>query len=94
MVGDEAAERIGTVLYWYTVGLVVSVWIGFILVPELATEALLHTGAPIGWDLHGVFPSLSSNAVGALGVLVTFWSLARLRTHPLPHLSSACWRMP
>jgi O-antigen ligase len=83
-VGDEAMERIGTVLYWSVVGLLLSVWVGFILAPEQAQSTILNTNAPLGWQLAGVWPSISSNGVGTLGVLLTFWSLARLRTLPSP----------
>jgi O-antigen ligase len=83
-VGDEAAERIGTVVYWFIVGLVLSVWMGFILAPDLAQGQILNTNAPLGWQISGNWPSISSNGVGTLGVLVTFWSLARLRVFPSP----------
>lgn len=83
-VGDEAAERIGTVVYWFIVGLLLSVWMGFILDPEQAKSVILNTNAPLGWQLAGVWPSISSNGVGTLGVLLAFWTLARLRTLPSP----------
>jgi O-antigen ligase len=83
-VGDEASERIGTVVYWFTVGLLLSVWIGFIVAPELAVSTILLGTAPIKSELQGIWPSISSNGVGTLGVVVTFWSLARLRTLPSP----------
>jgi hypothetical protein len=83
-VGDEASERIGTVVYWFIVGLLLSVWIGFIVAPEQARDTILNNNAPLGWELHGIWPSISSNGVGTLGVVVTFWSLARLRTLPSP----------
>jgi hypothetical protein len=83
-VGDEGADRIGLVLYRFTVGLLLSVWIGFLIAPDLAQSKILSTTAPLGWQIVGVWPSISSNGVGALGVLVTFWSLARLRTLPSP----------
>jgi O-antigen ligase len=82
-VGDEAAERIGTVLYWITIGLLLSVLIGCIVAPDLAITHLTNN-APIVWQISGVVPSISSNGVGTLGVLVTFWSLARLRALPSP----------
>jgi O-antigen ligase len=83
-VGDEAAERIGTVAYWFSVALLVSVWVGFIVAPEQAQDTILNNKAPLGWELGGVWPSISSNGVGTLGVLLTFWSLARLGTLPSP----------
>jgi hypothetical protein len=83
-VGDEAAERIGTVVYLFLVGLLLSVWVGFIVAPEQAQSTILNTNAPLGWQLAGIWPSISPNGVGTLGVLLTFWSLARLRTLPSP----------
>jgi O-antigen ligase len=79
-VGDEAAERIGTVVYWFTVGLLLSVWMGFILAPEEAQSVIHNSNPPLEWQIHGIWPSISSNGVGSLGVLLAFWSLARLRT--------------
>lgn len=83
-VGDDAVERIGAVLYWFTVGLLLSVWIGYVVAPDLAVSQLATKAAPIGWEITGVVPSISANGVGALGVLLTFWSLARLRRFPSP----------
>jgi O-antigen ligase len=83
-VGDMAAERIGTVVFWFTVGLLLSVWIGFILAPELVQTAIVNGNSPLRWQIQGIWPSIAPNGVGALGVLVTFWSLARLRTLPSP----------
>jgi O-antigen ligase len=83
-VGDEAAERIGTVVYWFTVGLLLSVWVGLILSPGEAMIPNLNPNAPLGWQILGIWPSIASNGVGALGVLVTFWPLARLRTLSSP----------
>jgi O-antigen ligase len=82
-VGDEAAGRIGTVLYWFTIGLMLSVLIACLVAPDLAITHLTNN-APMVWQISGVVPSISSNGVGTLGVLVTFWSLARLRTLPFP----------
>jgi hypothetical protein len=90
-VGDEAADRIGTILYWFTVGLLLSVWIGYVVAPDLAVGYLTNKEVPIDWQLSGVVPSISANGVGTLGVLVTFWSLARLRT--LPSLSTVQRRL-
>jgi O-antigen ligase len=81
-VGDEAADRIGALLYWLTIALLLSVWIGYVVAPDLAVGHLTNTQVPIGWQISGVVPSISSNGVGTLGVLVTFWSLGRLRTFP------------
>jgi O-antigen ligase len=76
-VGDEAIGRIGATLYWFIVALVASVWVGVVLFPSLAIEPLINQAAPIPWDVRGVYPQLAANAVGALGVLLAIWSLAR-----------------
>jgi O-antigen ligase len=77
IVGDEAAERIGALLYWFTVGLVMSIWISVILAPD---RALFHPiDTPIPWTIEGVYPLIAANGVGSLGVLLFFWSIARSR---------------
>jgi O-antigen ligase len=81
-VGDEAADRIEALLYWFTIALLLSVWIGYVVAPDLAVGHFTNTEVPIGWQIQGVVPSISANGVGTLGVLVTFWSLGRLRNLP------------
>jgi O-antigen ligase len=78
-VGDEATGRIESTLYWCTVGLVSSIWLGVALVPSKAILPLADEAIPIQYNLVGVFPSLASNAVGTLGIILTVWSLARMR---------------
>jgi len=79
-VGDEAAARIEAVLYWFTVGLLLSVWIGWIVAPHLAVNYITNEHAPLAFQIRGLVPSIAANGVGSLGVLLTFWSLGRLRT--------------
>jgi hypothetical protein len=77
-VGDEATSRIESTLYWYTVALIGSVWLGVVLFPSKAIVHLANEAAPIPYNLVGVFPSLASNAVGALGAILAVWSFARI----------------
>jgi O-antigen ligase len=75
--GDEASERIGAVLYWFTVGLLMSIWISVIVAPDRAVFHPVDT--PIPWAIEGVFPLIAANGVGTLGVVLFFWSIARSR---------------
>ncbi len=87
LVGDEAADRLGAVLYWFTVGLLLSVWIGYLVAPDQAIVYLSNQESPIPFQIRGLFPSYSANGVGTLGVLLTFWSLGRLRRIASPRRS-------
>jgi O-antigen ligase len=87
LVGDEAGDRIGAVLYWFTVGLLLSVWVGYVIAPQQAIVYLANQEAPIPFQIRGLFPSYSANGVGTLGVLLTFWSLGRLRRIASPRRS-------
>jgi O-antigen ligase len=80
LVGDEAVDRIGAVLYWFTVGLLLSVWVGYVVAPHQAIVYLATQEAPIPFQIRGLFPAVSANGVGTLGVLLTFWSLGRLQS--------------
>jgi hypothetical protein len=79
-VGDEATERIEAVLYWFAVGLVLSIWVGVILSPGETVHTA--TGSPLPWVITGVVPAIAANGVGTLGVLLFFWSLGRFRILP------------
>jgi O-Antigen ligase len=79
-IGDEAVSRMESTLYWYTVALIGSVWLGVVLFPSKAMEHLTNLAAPIPFALQGVVPALASNAVGALGAILTLWSLARVHS--------------
>jgi hypothetical protein len=79
-LGEAATSRIESTLYWCTVALVGSVWLGVALVPSKAIASLADQSIPIPYNLQGVFPAISSNAVGTLGVVLAFWSLARDRS--------------
>lgn len=78
-LGRAALPRIESVLYLFLVALVASVWVGVALVPEQAVEGFLNTRVPIKSQIRGVLPSISSNGVGSLGVLLAIWSLVRAR---------------
>jgi O-antigen ligase len=85
-VGEAATGRIESALYWCTVVLVASVWLGVVLFPSKAIAHLADQSIPIPYSLQGVLPAISSNAVGTLGVMLMFWSLARMRSGPLGRL--------
>jgi hypothetical protein len=77
-VGAEATKRIGAVLYWFAVVLLVTVWIGVVLFPDLALTTFRNLDVLWTFQVSGVLPVLSSNTVGALGVIVAVWSAARV----------------
>jgi hypothetical protein len=80
-LGEAAVGRIEATLYWFVVALIASVWIGVVVFPDRAIEHFTRS-APVPWDITGVYPSISANGVGTLGVLLTVWSLARSRPRP------------
>jgi O-antigen ligase len=77
VAGSQASRRIGTLLYWFVALLTITVWAEVILFPGRAIGRLTY--APIPWDIQGIFPLLTTNTVGTLGVLLAIWSLARTR---------------
>jgi O-antigen ligase len=76
-LGNRAIPRLEAVLYWFAVALVASVWLGVILNPGEAVHAFANRQVPIQFQIIGVNPIISSNSVGALGVFLVIWSLAR-----------------
>lgn len=72
--GVAALTRIERMLYWYAVALVGSVWVSVVLWPGIAVERI---NSPIPLRVHGVFPHVSSDTMGHLGVVLVVWSLAR-----------------
>jgi O-antigen ligase len=75
VAGPASIDRLLRVLYWWLVIEMASVWIGVAVFP---TEAIGYVNSPLRWQLNGVFPSLSSNGVGTIGLMVAAWSLALL----------------
>jgi O-antigen ligase len=73
--GREGLQRVQALIYWNFVLLAGSVWIGFLLFPQ---SALDYVGGPIPYRIHGVYPWVSSNALGNIGITLFFWSLAKL----------------
>jgi O-antigen ligase len=76
--GWGAVARIESTLYWFTVALVVSVWVGVVLFPSQAlldTDTFLLGASPLPWQLQGVIPAISSNGVGDIGATLALWSL-------------------
>ena len=73
--GRQGLQRVQAFIYWNFVLLAASVWIGFFLFPS---SALDYVGGPIPYRIHGVYPWVSSNALGNIGITLFFWSLAKI----------------
>jgi len=78
-LGEQAVPRIEAVLYWFSVALLVAVWLGVFLFPDEAVEQIQNPRVPIKEQIQGVYPAVASNMVGTLGIIVTTWSLGRVR---------------
>lgn len=87
-LGQDALPRIETVLYWFMVGLIASVWIGVLVWPSEAVGHFTNAYVPIKWQISGVLPAISANGTGTLGVVLTIWSLARNRSPQQEHYPS------
>jgi O-antigen ligase len=77
--GRGAIPRMEATLYWFAVALIASAWIGALLAPSLAFQGFKNRAVPVQLELVGIFPAISSNGLGELGVFLTFWSLLRTR---------------
>ena len=77
VVGSGASARIEATLYRFTAAVVASVWVGRVLFPDEAVNRPLNEAVPLKWELVGVYPRMAANTVGALGMLLALWSLAR-----------------
>lgn len=73
--GADALRRIEGLVFWYSVAMVTSAWVGAIIFPGVALERI---NSPIPLRLSGVLPRISSNTIGTLACLIALWSLARL----------------
>ena len=73
--GREALKRLETMLYWWPVFLILTAWVGVFFFP---TEGFGRIDSPIPYQLQGIVPAVSSNGLGALGVILAFWSLGIL----------------
>jgi O-antigen ligase len=85
-VGIEATRRLGDLLYWFSVALVGTVWLGVALFPSEAIKTFLNQEVRWNFQISGVFPEISSNGVGILAVVVAVWSFTRTvsgRTRPI-----------
>jgi O-antigen ligase len=71
--GKEALQRIEAMVFWYSVLMMASSWVG-----AFAFGGLERINSPIPVRLVGIFPHISSNTLGYLGVVVALWSMARL----------------
>jgi O-antigen ligase len=70
----QGLQKLLSIIYWYLVIVCGSVWMSFLLFPA---KALDRVPGPIPYRIHGVFPWVSSNALGTMGVILFFWSLAK-----------------
>jgi O-antigen ligase len=77
--GRQAAERILTLVYWFTAASVVAIWLGAVVMPG---SAFSPVDSPFPVQLHGVFPAFSANGTGTLGAVLGLWSLAKLLSPP------------
>jgi hypothetical protein len=75
--GPSVLARMETVLYWFVVAIVASIWIGVAAAPSRGIEHLAAGGTPWTWSIQGALPLIASNGVGLFGVVLTFWSLGR-----------------
>lgn len=90
--GREALSRIERMIFWYSVAMISSAWIGALIFGGAALEAQANSPIPI--RLQGIFPRISHNSLGYLGVVVALWSIARLvarerENAPRPMISGA-----
>jgi hypothetical protein len=72
--GRDAVRRLERVMFVFVVALLCSVYAGLVLAPH---EALIceSGNGPVSCILGGIFPALSPNTVGELGVVLLLWSL-------------------
>lgn len=71
-----ALSRIEKMIFWYSVAMISSAWIGAVIFGGAALEPQAHSPIPI--RLQGIFPRISHNSLGYLSVLVALWSIARM----------------
>ena len=73
--GLGALQRIEALVYWYSVLMMASAWVGVVAFGGAGLERI---NSPIPLRLVGILPHISSNTLGYLGVIVALWSIARL----------------
>jgi O-Antigen ligase len=73
--GKQALMRLEALLYWWTVILIGTVWVGVAAFPDLTVQRIT---SPIPYQIQGVYPGVTSNTLGELAVLLIFWSVGRL----------------
>jgi O-antigen ligase len=78
-LGDRAGPRIEATLYWFCVGLLITIWVNAFVFPDEAIIHLANPSVPFRLQLQSVYPSIAPNGVGLLGVIVAAWSPARIR---------------
>jgi hypothetical protein len=72
----EALSRIEKMIFWYSVAMILSAWVGAVIFGGAALEA--QPGSPIPVRLQGIFPRISHNSLGYMSVLLALWSISRL----------------
>jgi O-antigen ligase len=85
-LGERAVPRIEATLYWSAVALLASVWFGVLAFPKEAIKDFAAPGVPVNFQIQGVYPSISANGVGTLGVILVAWSIGRIRRPESPGL--------
>jgi O-antigen ligase len=78
-LGERAVPRIEAILFWFCVVLLAVVWANVVLFPDEALLRVTSPGVPIPWQIQGIYPSISANGVGLLGVIAAAWAVARIR---------------
>jgi len=72
----DALSRIEKMIFWYSVAMILSAWVGAIIFGGAALEP--QPGSPIPVRLQGIFPRISHNSLGYMSVLLALWSISRL----------------
>jgi O-antigen ligase len=71
---QSALYRLEALLYWWLVVLLGTVWVGVATFPSVTVQRI---DSPIPYQIQGVYPGVTSNTLGALAVILIFWSLGR-----------------
>jgi O-antigen ligase len=90
LAGARAVPRILGLLYWWTAGSAIVVWLGTVLYPG---EGIYRIDSPLPWQIKGINPVISSNGVGTIGAVLAIWSVALL-VSKREDLSRTRWTAP
>lgn len=85
LISIRSTDQFNTLFSWTWMlygGLLITTWIGVVLDPSGALEAMASRGVSsvgvIGIQLSGVFPDISSNFIGEYGAILAIVALTRL----------------